>query len=178
MYIFFFMIILFFLPIPIKFSVITDITKIDIYIYRKLVKSLAINFLNLLEKKDSVEKGKLYSFPVDWRKFLHTMKIAPLKLRLSYNCILYYDTPDAFGTAMLNSLLNLLTYNSHNFLLWFFKIKRFNIKVHPLFKNKFNLKFHFKGIIYVNLVKILIIAFNILKCKKKEVSPLREAYEH
>ena len=172
LYILLILLALMFIPIPIKFSIIVTNKAFFIYLYNKEIKMKKSN-----KKKKSSPKKKKYTFIFNWKKLLHIMRRSLFKIRLSYKYNLLYDTSDAYYTAILNGYLNIFSNVFHNFLLWFFKIKRFKIAVNPLFKNKFHIEFQFKGIIYINFVKLIIIAINLLKCIKKEVSPLREAYE-
>ena len=172
LYIIFVLVILLFIPFPIKFSLYVNNKIIKIYLYNKEIKIKKSD-----KKKKSPKKKKNYNFIFNWKKFLHIIKHSKFKPRLSYKYKLLYDTSDAYYTAILNGYLNILSSSLHHLLLWFFKIKKFNIQVNPLFKNEFNIEFQFKGIIYINFVKLIIIAINLLKCIKKEVSPLREAYE-
>lgn len=171
MYILLFLIILIFIPIPIRFSLEVNNKIVKIHLYNKEIK-----IKKSKKNQKPSKKKKRFSFVFNWKKFIYLMKNSSFKPRLSYHYDLVYDTSDAYYTAILNGYLNILSYTLHNLFRWFFKIKKFKVTVNPLFKNEFHIKLHFKGIIYINLVKIIIIAINLSKCIKKEVSPLREAY--
>ncbi|MDD7793878.1 DUF2953 domain-containing protein [Clostridium sp. 'White wine YQ'] len=166
-------------PIPIKFRVEIDEFKIKVFLYKKLILDKDIFSLIKKEKakpKTKEKKKDSRKYKLDYLNIVNSLKKSTFKPILKYRLQIDYDLSDAYPTAILNGLITPIAYVIHGQLIRFLKVTNYKIKITPKFNNSFYLYFSFKGIIYVNLVKITIIGFKILKSIKKEVSPLREAY--
>ncbi|WP_238882694.1 DUF2953 domain-containing protein [Clostridium sp. YIM B02551] len=164
-------------PIPIKFRVEIDEFKIKVFLYKKLILDKDIFSLIKKEKPKANEKKKeTRKYKLDYINIVNSLKKSTYKPILKYRLQIDYDLSDAYPTAILNGLITPLAYVIHGQLIRFLNVTNYKIKITPKFNNSFYLYFSLKGIIYVNLVKITIIGFKILKNIKKEVSPLREAY--
>lgn len=164
-------------PIPIKFRVEIDEFKIKVFLYKKLILDKDIFSLIKKEKPKTKEKKKdSKKYKLDYMNIVNSLKKSTFKPILKYKLQIDYDLSDAYPTAILNGLVTPLVYIIHGQLIRFLKVPNYKIKITPKFDNSFYLYFSLKGIIYVNLVKITIIGFKILRNIKKEVSPLREAY--
>ncbi|MBL4930956.1 DUF2953 domain-containing protein [Clostridium paridis] len=164
-------------PIPIKFRVEIDEFKIKVFLYKKLILDKDIFSLIKKEKPKTKEKKKdTRKYKLDYINIVNSLKKSTFKPILKYRLQIDYDLSDAYPTAILNGLITPLAYVIHGQLIRFLKVTNYKINITPIFNNSFYLYFSFKGIIYVNLVKITIIGFKIMKHIKKEVSPLREAY--
>jgi Protein of unknown function (DUF2953). len=166
-------------PFPVKFRVEIIEFKIKVYLYKKLI--LDKDIFSLIKKdktkpkpKEKMKESKKYK--LNYINIVNSLKKSTFKPILKYRLQIDYDLSDAYPTAILNGLITPIAYIIHGQLIRFLRVPNYNVKITPKFNNSFYLYFSFKGIIYVNLVKITIIGFKILRNIKKEVSPLREAY--
>lgn len=145
--------VLLFIPIPIKISVKILNNKYYIYVYGKELKMNTKNEKSTNKHHDKKDfKNTLKSA----FKFINRLKEHPFKPTLKLKINLNYGLDDAALTGITYGFFNALFYSFFPILNTIFKIKCFNVDIHPLFNEK---KFYLcaTSIIYINIVKIIYI---------------------
>ncbi len=146
-------VLLLFIPIPIKISVKILNNKYYIYVYGKELKKNTKN----KQSDNKYHNKKDYKIILKSTfKFINKLKKHPFKPSLKLKVNLNYGLDDAALTGIAYGFFNALFYSLFPILNTIFKIKCFNVDIHPLFNEK---KFYLcaTSIIYINIVKIIYI---------------------
>ncbi|MCB2288442.1 DUF2953 domain-containing protein [Clostridium sp. CS001] len=148
-------------PIPLKITLKYSNKTLGVFIYNKKLKKKELS-------KDAIKnlpEKKLYSHLElkDMKQILNKIKKLKLKLTLSLNTKLEYGFDDAAFVAILFGLIHSSYSFLYSLLMNYIEVKKFNLVVIPHFEESdFNMEI--LGIIYMNLVKIIYMAFIILIC--------------
>ncbi len=155
------MLIIILFPIPLKITLKYSNKVLEIYIYNKKlkVKPPSKNDLECNKKMKFIKSFTLS----DIRLIFYKIKNLKLKPKLNLSTKLEYGLSDAALVAILYGLIH----SSYSFLylllMNFVKVKKINLKVIPHFEeNDFNMEI--LSIIYMNLVKIIYMAFVMSIC--------------
>ncbi len=172
--------IIFLIPVPIKFSIYYS--TVDYYL--KLYKLTIISKKRIRHREKHSDKSvtlmkrkskfflQLYK-NIDFRSlisYLYNSKFKPL-LKIKFS--LDYSLNDAARTALFYGLLCQVPSLIYAIINVPFKIYKFDFKVNPVFEDKFLLKFEISSIIFLsfaNIIYIIIILFKFNN-KAKEVTP-------
>ena len=163
----FFLLFLLFMPIPLKLS----IKYLDDFYEIKFYK------INLLSSDGGIIKKFIKDDTVKKYDTSHNIKEeveekAQEKIRgTKFSMILLFKnlSNDAAGTAILYGLLNSLNPIIFKILSTFFKIKNFDNKFNPIFKDKYIINISIMCILTINIAKIIYMLFLI----KKSSIPIR-----
>ncbi|MDR3596714.1 DUF2953 domain-containing protein [Clostridium sp.] len=166
---------IFFIPIPIKFSIYYSAE--DYYI--KLYKIVIVSKKKDIIKKDIIKKDIKYkSEPEVKDKFnllsflykninlksflsnLYRLKFKPL-LRIKFS--LHYSFNDAAKTAVSYGVLCQLPQIIFLLSSIPFNVRKFDFKINPIFEDKFLLKFETSSIIFLSLANIIYMIIILLK---------------
>lgn len=157
-------ILLFFLPLPIKIKLSYCNNCLKFYIYKFE--------LNLFKKKEKDEKKetvkrKKTTFKMKLTitdifliiKHINKIKFKPI---LKLNILLNYGLADAAVTGISYGIISYFISLLFNFLAVPFKIKKYKSAINPDF-NSFKLEVKIESIIYISLAKIMYMGFIIIK---------------
>jgi len=185
-FIFLVILLIFFIPIPIKFNIYCS--TIDYYV--------KLYGLTIISKKRSKYKGKhspkikpsikkehkLFSSfynniglkPMDFKSLISTLYNLKFKPLLKIKSSLDYSLNDAARTAIFYGVLYQTPPLIYSLINIPFKTFKFNFKINPIFEDKFLLKIETSSIIFIsfaNIIYIIIILFKFIK--KQGRWPLR-----
>lgn len=149
------------LPIPFKITLKYSNKILEVFMYNKKIKTKSLAKSDVKNFSD-VNIFKSFEFN-DIKPILNVVRDLKLKFVLSLNIKLEYGFEDAAFVAILFGLIHSSYSTLYSLLSNFIEIKDMNLKVTPHFKEK-NFNMETLGIIYMNLVKIIYIAFVVLKC--------------
>lgn len=171
---------LFFLPIPIMFSMYYN--KEDYYI--KLYKFVLIskqkenkvannekekNVTAQIDKKEKSKKRKnkdnkkFFKKHINPTSLIMTLNNNKFKPRLRLNGSLYYSLNDAAHTAILYGVISAICPVILKFIKIFFKTKNFKFPIIPQFTDKFLVRIEIKSIIFLSLGQIIYMLFLLFK---------------
>ncbi|SUY47165.1 Protein of uncharacterised function (DUF2953) [Clostridium putrefaciens] len=156
--IFSFLIILAFIPIPLRISLEVKNKKVHIKLFNK-----SINLHK--EKKQSLPKG-IKSNKIKYFNLLNRYKSSNFKSNIFIDTYIEYGCNDASLTAISYGTLNSFFYILYPLLQNIFKIKHYNFKIVPNF-NKNILHLKTKCIIYINMAQVISILFMYRKSIKE-----------
>ncbi|MBU3161769.1 DUF2953 domain-containing protein [Clostridium frigoris] len=165
MFLFVLTIILF--PIHLKITLKYTNKVLEIYIYKKKLKvskPLKSNSKNKLKSKPA--RMLIFFKPLilsDVNSIIHKLKTLRFRPKLILNTKLEYGLDDAALVAIIFGLIHSAYSLLYLKLITVAKVKNMNLKVTPHFKYN-NLNMEISSIIYINLVKIIYMAFIILPC--------------
>lgn len=169
-YIFLIVVILLF-PIPLKIKLVFNNNTLKVFVFKKEFNINKIIKKKLKHKKNNTlkETKKNSHKSISKKKFLNininnffkpTLKI-DLKINFGFN--------DAAYTAITYGFLSIAPGFIYNILTKFFKIKKYKFNLQPVFNNEF-IYIEISSIFFVNLVKVIYIAFKIFIIYIKEKS--------
>ena len=149
------------LPIPLKTTLKYSNKTLEVFVYNKKVKTKAISKSDV---KNFPDINLFKSFELkDMKPIFYRVRRLRLKFALSLNTKLEYGFDDAALVAILFGLIH----SSYSFLYSslsnFVEVKNITLKVTPHFEES-DFKMETLGIIYMNLVKIIYMAFIVLIC--------------
>jgi len=166
-FIFLGILLIFFIPIPIKFSIYYS--TIDYY-----VKLYGFTVLSQKEIHRKVEANikkednfflKLYKY-IDWKSLISTINNLKFKPSLKTKLYLDYSLNDAARTAIFYGVLSQLPPLIYILIKVPFNISKFDFKIKPIFKDMFLLKIETSSIIFIsfaNIIYIIIILFKYMQ---------------
>lgn len=148
-------------PIPLKITLKYSNKTLEVFIYNKKLKKKALSKSDI---KNSSEINLSKSIELkDMKQIFNKVKKLKLKFALSLNTKLEYGFDDAALVAILFGLIHSAYSLLYSLLINYVEVKKINLKVIPHFEESdFNMET--LGIIYMNLVKIIYMAFIILIC--------------
>jgi len=156
-------------PIPLKITLKYINKVLEIYIYNKrfMVKKPLKNktektFKNT-SKKNSKESFLRSLILSDIRLIFYKIKNLKFKPVLVLNAKLEYGLDDAALVAILFGLIHSTYSLLHLILINFVKVKDMDIQVIPHYE-KYDLNMEISSIIYINLAKVIYIAFVMIFC--------------
>ena len=149
------------LPIPLKTTLKYSNKTLEVFVYNKKVKTKAISKSDVKNFRD-INLTKSFELK-DMKPIFYRVRRLRLKFALSLNTKLEYGFDDAALVAILFGLIH----SSYSFLYSslsnFVEVKSISLKVTPHFEES-DFKMETLGIIYMNLVKIIYMAFIVLIC--------------
>jgi hypothetical protein len=148
-------------PIPLKITLKCSNKVLEIYIYNKKLKPKLPSKKDLdCNPKENFIKSLNFN---DMKLIIYKIRNLKLKPRLILNTKIEYGFDDAALVAILFGLIHTTYSFIYLFLINFVKVKNIDLKVIPHFEeNDFNLEI--LSIIYMNLVKIIYMAFIMSIC--------------
>ena len=158
-----FILIIIFLPLPLKISIY--FSKENYYI--KLFKFTILK----KDKEKSIKKTKKQNKNNTKIPYIHIIKKIDKKKykpTLSLRGNINYSLSDSSNTAILYGIINSilpLIYRAMNIL---FKIKKSNLHINPIFNNSFLFDLNINCIIFISLGQIINIFFSIISVAFKE----------
>lgn len=174
-YVFLVVLLIFFIPIPIKFSIYYS--TIDYYI-----KLYGFNLISK-NKKRATRIKKLKNSPliknkhkffskinskINFKHLISTLNNLKYKPLLKINLSMEYSLNDAARTAIFYGVIYNTTSLTYILLNYLFNIKKFNFKITPVFDDNFLLKIETSSIIFLSLANIIYIIINLLKNNDKQ----------
>lgn len=153
-------ILLLFIPIPFTFQVIYQNSNVSLYVYKKFIFS----FKEYKEKSD-IKKKKIkreirHDFNlIDFKTLILVLYKNPFKPKLNLSLSLNYSLDDASLTAITYGFINQFLGIAYSFINTLFNISSLDYRILPEFKDTFELFLDIKGIIYINIVKLIYILF-------------------
>lgn len=148
-------------PIPLKITLKYSNKTLEVFIYNKKLKKKALSKSDI-KNLSQINLSKSIELK-DMKQIFNKVKKLKLKLALSLNTKLEYGFDDAAFVAILFGLIHSSYSFLYSLLMNYIEIKKFNLEVIPHFEESdFNMEI--LGIIYMNLVKIIYMAFIILIC--------------
>ena len=180
----FLLLFLLFMPIPLKLSIkyLDDFYEIKFYkinllssdggIIKKFIKDDTVKSMILLQyKRRSRRKAqeKIRGTKFSMRLLFKNLSNNRYKPYFKVNSNIDFSVNDAAGTAILYGLLNSLNPIIFKILSTFFKIKNFDNKFNPIFKDKYIINISIMCILTINIAKIIYMLFLI----KKSSIPIR-----
>lgn len=163
---------IFFTPVPIKFSIYYSDKDYYIKIYRFAIVSKKKDTLKKQIKHEVLHEGKekfnILSFlykNINRKSFLSNLYHSKFKPLLRIKLSLQYSFNDAARTAISYGLLCEAPPLVFFLLNFPFNIRKFNFNINPIFEDKFLLKFESSSIIFLsfaNIIYIIIILFKYL----------------
>ena len=169
--VFFLMLTIILFPIPIKITLKYSNKVLEIFIHNKKInikKSLKNNKNNKNNKKNQENTKPTQNFFKslilnDIKLIIYKIKSLKFKPTLILNTKVEYGLDDAALVAILFGFIH----SAYSFLYIalpnFVKVKNMDLKVIPHFEEN-DLYMEISSIIYINLAKIIYMAFNILPC--------------
>ena len=148
-------------PIPLKITLKYANKTLEVFIYNKKLKTKAVSKSDL---QNLPEINLFKSFKLEDMKLIYyRVKKLNLKFSLSLNTKLEYGFDDAALVAISFGLIHSAYSFLYSFLMNYVAVKKVSLKVIPHFEeNDFNMET--LGIIYMNLVKVIYMAFVVLIC--------------
>lgn len=177
--IFLIILLIFFIPIPIKINIYYSSINyyIKLYGFTVISRKKFENKRKLIHKtKSSIENitntfkrfhNKINFKSLDYRDLiskLHNSKFKPL---LKLNLIFDYSLNDAARTAIFYGVLCQIPPLIYLLLNIPFNIRKFNINVNPIFEDKFSLKIETSSIFFLSIANAMYIIIILFKFVKK-----------
>ncbi|HEY8892457.1 MAG TPA: DUF2953 domain-containing protein [Clostridium sp.] len=163
-------------PIPLKITLKYINKVLEIYIYNKgfMVKSPLKKTIKNTTKGVSIDPSKgnkietfLRSLNLsDIKLIIHQTKSLKFKSTFSLNTKIEYGLDDAAMVAILYGLIHSTYSLLYLMLKSFVKVKEIDFKVIPHFEEN-DLYMEISSIIYINLAKVIYMAFKMLPCLVK-----------
>ena len=181
----FFLLFLLFMPIPLKLSIkyLDDFYEIKFYkinllssdggIIKKFIKDDTVKKYdtshNIKEEVEEKAQEKIRGTKFSMILLFNNLSNNRYKPYFKVNSNIDFSVNDAAGTAILYGLLNSLNPIIFKILSTFFKIKNFDNKFNPIFKDKYIINISIMCILTINIAKIIYMLFLI----KKSSIPIR-----
>lgn len=181
----FFLLFLLFMPIPLKLSIkyLDDFYEIKFYkinllssdggIIKKFIKDDTVKKYdtshNIKEEVEEKAQEKIRDTKFSMILLFKNLSNNRYKPYFKVNSNIDFSVNDAAGTAILYGLLNSLNPIIFKILSTFFKIKNFDNKFNPIFKDKYIINISIMCILTINIAKIIYMLFLI----KKSSIPIR-----
>ena len=181
----FFLLFLLFMPIPLKLSIkyLDDFYEIKFYkinllssdggIIKKFIKDDTVKKYdtshNIKEEVEEKAQEKIRDTKFSMILLFKNLSNNRYKPYFKVNSNIDFSVNDAAGTAILYGLLNSLNPIIFKILSTFFKIKNFDNKFNPIFKDKYIINISIMCILTINIAKIIYMLFLI----KKSNIPIR-----
>ncbi|MFY9276980.1 MAG: DUF2953 domain-containing protein [Clostridium sp.] len=181
----FLLLFLLFMPIPLKLSIkyLDDFYEIKFYkinllssdggIIKKFIKDDTVKKYdtshNIKEEVEEKAQEKIRGTKISMRLLFTNLSNNRYKPYFKVNSNIDFSVNDAAGTAILYGLLNSLNPIIFKILSTFFKIKNFDNKFNPIFKDKYIINISIICILTINIAKIIYMLFLI----KKSSIPIR-----
>ena len=176
-FIFFVILLIFFIPIPIKFNIYYSIINyyIKLYGFTIISKKKHSHIIRHHKVNPSLKKEhKIFlSFykninlkSLEWKPLLSNLYNSKFKPLLRIKFSLYYSLNDAAKTAIFYGVLCQAPPLIYVLLNIPFKTCKFNFKINPIFEDKFSLKIETSSIIFLsfaNIIYMIIILFRLIK---------------
>jgi hypothetical protein len=148
-------------PIPLKITLKYANKTLEVFIYNKKMKRKALSKSDI-KNLSEINLSKSLELK-DIKQIYNRFKKLKLKFALSLSTKLEYGFDDAALVAILFGLIHSSYSFLYSLLMNYVEVKKMTIKVIPHFEeNDFNMET--LGIIYMNLVKIIYMAFIMLIC--------------
>src|SRR5471030_2872538 len=163
-FIFLGILLIFFIPIPIKFSVYYSTIDYYLKLYGLTIISKKI-FHRKVEAKIKKEDNfflNLYR-DIDWKSLISTLNNLKFKPSLKMNLYLDYSLNDAARTAIFYGVLSGLPPLIYTLMKVPFNLYKFDFKIKPIFKDMFLLKIETSSIIFISFANIIYIIFILFK---------------
>lgn len=189
---FFIIFIIFLIPLPIKFSIFYSDKDYYIKLYKykiiskgnkgkthKFIKNVC-SFTNTCRKSRLKEEFNDVILSKSFFKILVSkLKKNKYKPRLKFNGYLNYSLGDSHNTALFYGVISSFFPAIYRFLCLFFKIKKSNLSINPIFKDSKFINLNYESIMFISLGQVIYIFIIFIKSllKSKEVSLLREIYD-
>lgn len=181
----FFLLFLLFMPIPLKLYIkyLDDFYEIKFYkinllssdggIIKKFIKDDTVKKYdtshNIKEEVEEKAQEKIRDTKFSMILLFKNLSNNRYKPYFKVNSNIDFSVNDAAGTAILYGLLNSLNPIIFKILSTFFKIKNFDNKFNPIFKDKYIINISIMCILTINIAKIIYMLFLI----KKSSIPIR-----
>ena len=181
----FFLLFLLFMPIPLKLYIkyLDDFYEIKFYkinllssdggIIKKFIKDDTVKKYdtshNIKEEVEEKAQEKIRDTKFSMILLFKNLSNNRYKPYFKVNSNIDFSVNDAAGTAILYGLLNSLNPIIFKILSTFFKIKNFDNKFNPIFKDKYIINISIMCILTINIAKIIYMLFLI----KKSNIPIR-----
>ena len=181
----FFLLFLLFMPIPLKLYIkyLDDFYEIKFYkinllssdggIIKKFIKDDTVKKYdtshNIKEEVEEKAQEKIRGTKLSIKLLFKNLSNNSYKPYLNISSNIDFSVNDAAGTAILYGLLNSLNPIIFKILSTFFKIKNFDNKFNPIFKDKYIINISIMCILTINIAKIIYMLFLI----KKSSIPIR-----
>lgn len=155
-----------FIPIPIKITIIYNNKDLKINIYNfKINLDKNKTQQNIIKAKKKKDKKNKRNFKISFSKLIYKLDNSVLKPHLRFKLNLNYGLEDAANTAILYGVLNSFIPFIIRILEIIFKIKKYNFFIKPNLKNpEFNIELN--CIFFISMANIINILFLIIKCKQ------------
>ncbi|WP_160691515.1 DUF2953 domain-containing protein [Clostridium sp. C2-6-12] len=179
-FIFLVILLIIFIPIPIKFNIYYSGVNYYIKLYgvtiisQKKVKKKK----NLLSKTKPKIKKKIINFSklfnkvnfksLEYKPLISKLYHSKFKPILKVNLFVDYSLNDAAKTAIFYGVLCQTPPIIYIILSILFKINKYNFKVNPIFEDKFFLKIETSSIFFLSLANIIYIIIILFKFTKKQ----------
>ncbi len=179
-FIFFVILLIFFIPIPIKFNIYYSLVNYYVKLYG----------LTIISKKKSAHKKKRYheakpslkkeheffsSFYnkvdlkyIDYKSLISTFYNLKFKPLLKTKFSLNYSLNDAAKTAIFYGILYQTPPLVYLLINIPFQTYKFNFKINPIFEDKFLLRIETSSIIFISFANIIYIIIILFKFRKKQ----------
>ena len=180
-FIFFVILLIFFIPIPVKFNIYYSLVNYYVKLYG----------LTIISKKKSVQKKMRYheakpslkkehkffssfynkvdlKYIVDYKSLISTFYNLKFKPLLKMKFSLDYSLNDAAKTAIFYGILYQTPPLVYLLINIPFQTYKFNFKINPIFEDKFLLKIETSSIIFISFANIIYIIMNLFKFRKKQ----------
>ncbi|AQS04521.1 DUF2953 domain-containing protein [Clostridium beijerinckii] len=174
-YVFLVVLLTFFIPIPIKFSIYYSTIDYYIKLYGfNLISKNKKRATRIKKTKNSPlikNKHKFFSkinSKINFKHLISTLNSLKYKPLLRLHLSLEYSLNDAARTAIFYGAIYNTTSLTYILLNYLFNIKKFNFKITPVFDDKFLLKIETSSIIFLSLANIIYIIINLLKNNDKQ----------
>jgi hypothetical protein len=171
---------IFFIPIPIKFSIYYS--TVDYYVKLYKLTLISKNKKRSVDKKPKEteplvkSKSKIFSDlykNIDFKSLILNLRDLKHKPLLRINLSFDYSLNDAARTAISYGLIYDIVPLTYTILNYPFNINKFDFKINPIFEDKFLLKIETSSIIFLSLANAIYIIINLLKnIKNKGGDPL------
>ncbi len=184
--------IIFLIPLPIKVSIFYSDKDYYIKLYKyeiiskgnrgkthKFIKNM-YSFANTCRKsKLKKEFNDVLLSKTFFKIIVYKLKKNKYKPTLKFNGYLNYSLGDSSNTALFYGIISSFSPFLYRFLCLFFKIKKSNLSIEPIFKDSKFINLSYKSIIFISLGQVIYIFIIFIKSllKSKEVSLLRENYD-
>ncbi|WP_142415469.1 DUF2953 domain-containing protein [Hathewaya massiliensis] len=155
-----------FFPVPLKIYILFIEKELNIYVYNFNIKNKSFKNKPIIESlSESIKSSKFKLSNIAKAKSSSSKN--KKKTKLNFNISVNYSLDDAFETAIFYGII----YGSLNILLTYLSkyviLKPLVIKVTPEYNTE-KLDIKIKGIIYLNLVKIIYILVKLYISSKKD----------
>lgn len=167
--IFFILLFILFFPIPLKFTSYYSPENYYIKIYKFILISKDKNkkhkYLNKLIKYNKKNKSKFNMS--QYKKFFSKLFYSKSKPSLKINLSFSYSLNDAYNTALIYGLLCTLFSFLYQLVNIPFNIKKYNLKIDPIFKDEILVNFETSSIIFISFAQIIYISIIFIKTSKE-----------